>query len=420
MVISHPIQHYAPLFRTLAGVPGLEVRVFYCCDWGVKPYHDSGFGQTFAWDVDLLSGYDSVFLPIRRRPRSAGFLDMDNPSVGRYLDEFNPHALWLHGYSQRTIWRAARWASGRAALLHFGDSELLHDRGVVRRALKRAILRWHFGRCDAFVTIGDNNEAYYRHYGVPPEKMFRGACPVDVQRFRAGAGERPASRRSIRERFQLPPDALVALQVGKLEPRKRPFDLVEAVGALAADAVPVAGLLVGDGPLRGAVETRIRERGLEGRMRVSGFVNQREMPSLLAGGDILVVASDFDPHPLVVTEAMAVGLPIVASDRIGCVGETDSAQPGRNTAVFSCGDVVGLTAALRRLTDDPGERERLGRSSELLADTQDLPVAAEAVLRALRAVADRRTDIWDVDARDSARRLSMPPAAATVGGRGAT
>src|SRR5207302_1428408 len=120
-----------------------------------------------------------------------------------------------------------------SAVVYFGDSELVHRRSWAARALKELVLRWFFRRCQAFVTIGDNNEAYYRHYGVPPEKLFRGAYPVDVARFRARLAEpgRP-SRGELRRRHGIPEDALVVLFLAKMITIKRPGDVVEALGQL--------------------------------------------------------------------------------------------------------------------------------------------------------------------------------------------
>jgi len=388
-VISHPIQHFSPLFRALAANPGLELRVLYCCDWGVADYRDPGFGTTFKWDVDLLSGYESVMLPIRRRPRTMSFLEIDNPGVTDALDAFRPDAIWLHGYSHRTIWRAAAWARGRARLLHFGDSELVHRRAAWRERLKAPILARHFARCDAFITIGDANEAYYERYGVPRSKMFRGAYPIDLARFRAAvaAPGRP-SRAELRFRYGLSPSSFVAVLAGKLEARKRPLDFVDAIAHARAGGTPVQGLLVGDGPLRAEVDARIAARSLAGHVAVTGFVNQSEIPLVLEAGDVLVTASEMDPHPLVVSEGLAVGLPVVASDRVGCLGPTDSARPDVNALVFPCGDVPALASQLSRLVADPALLERLRLASRELAPTQDASVTASAVAKAL-GIADR-------------------------------
>src|SRR5204863_7497552 len=110
-------------------------------------------------------------------------------------------------------------------------------------------------------------------------------------------------------------------------------DFVEAIARLRDTTPRVEGLIVGSGPLEAAVRRRIQELGLEDRIQMSGFVNQSEMPQVLWTGDILAMCSEKDPHPLAVSEGMAVGNAIVASDRVGCVGPTDAARPGRNALV---------------------------------------------------------------------------------------
>ena len=136
------------------------------------------------------------------------------------------------------------------------------------RLVKQLVVRRHFRRCDAFITVGDNNEAYYKHYGVTAAKMFRGAYPVDVSRFRTALAlpDRP-SRGQVRQRFGLPADGLVVISSGKLQPIKRPHDLVEAVAILRRQGVPLYALFVGDGPLRPSLEQRIRDLELDENRR---------------------------------------------------------------------------------------------------------------------------------------------------------
>ncbi|MCA9052365.1 MAG: glycosyltransferase family 4 protein [Planctomycetaceae bacterium] len=374
-----------PLFQHLARQLDVEIKVFYCCDWGVREYTDSGFGKSFAWDIPMLDGYESEFLPIRRRPRSLSFFEMDNPEVGSRLSEFQPDAVWVHGYTHRTSWRVLRWARGRARVLYFGDSELLSARGVGSRAMKRIVLPRYFARCDGFLTIGDNNEAYYRHYGVPAEKFHRGSFPIDVTRFReAVAGLTDDDRQQLRGTFGLSPNSLVVLFVGKLIDIKRPLDLVEAVARLTASHPRVEALVVGSGPLEASVRRRINELQLGNRIRLTGFVNQSEMPRVLWLGDVLAMCSEKDPHPLAVSESMSVGNAIVASDRVGCVGLTDSARVGENTLCYPCGDVPALADCLKRLAGDLDLLRQMQQRSRELAWTQDVTVARDAVVRFLQ------------------------------------
>ena len=385
-VISHPIQHYSPVFRALAKVPGLAVKVFYFCDHGVRESFDPGFGQAFKWDVPLLDGYDYEFLRPGYSPPIFGFREVDSPDLSRRLDAYRPHALWVHGYGQGIGWRAVRWAKRHgAAVLYFGDSELVHDRSLLARTLKRLVLPAFFRRCDAFITIGDNNERYYCHYGVAPDRLFRGACPVDIGRFTAvreamGVEE----RHNLRQRFGLSDDAFVVALSGKLIPRKRPLDVAEAIARLQDSPRRVAALFIGEGPQRGELEARIRQLGIAPRAIITGFVNQSEIAQVLLAADALVVASDMDPHPLAVTESLALGHPIIASDRVGCVGPTDTARPGVNALVYPCGDVGLLAQAIGALAGDPALYRRMAAASLRLAPGQDVSATVTSVLLALR------------------------------------
>ena len=386
VVISHPIQHFAPLFRELAKQPEIQLKVFYCCDWGVNSYRDPGFGEEFQWDVPLLEGYDSEFLPIARRPKSLGFFDIDNPQVHRYLNAYKPDAVWLHGYGHRTSWRVRRWARNRAKILFFGDSELLAPRSFKARLLKRLVLPRFYRRCDGFLTIGDNNEDYYRHYGVPDTKMFRGCFPIDLERFRVATAQLTiADRERLRARFRLSSDAIVALLVGKLIDIKRPLDLIEAVALLRDRELRVETLIVGSGPLEERVRRRIRELDVEDQVQMAGFVNQVELPSLLWLGDVIAMCSEKDPHPLAVSESMAVGNAVIASDRVGCVGPTDAARPGSNADVYPCGDVSALADRLQRFAVDKTRREAMRSASLSIVETQGVEFACSAVLDFLRS-----------------------------------
>src|SRR5216684_2228301 len=67
IIVSHPIQYFAPWFRELDRVPDIDLKVFFCCDWGLKEYVDPGFRTKMAWDIPLLEGYDHEFLSAARR-----------------------------------------------------------------------------------------------------------------------------------------------------------------------------------------------------------------------------------------------------------------------------------------------------------------------------------------------------------------
>src|SRR5579875_1138628 len=102
-LVSHPIQYQAPLLRRIAREPDIDLTVLYGSDFSVRGYQDRGFGVEVQWDVPLLDGYKSHFLP---RLRDTGTVSATSPISRGILRRLrNPDgspafdALWVHGYA---------------------------------------------------------------------------------------------------------------------------------------------------------------------------------------------------------------------------------------------------------------------------------------------------------------------------------
>ena len=98
IVTSHPIQYAAPLYAYLSRDPALALTVLYCSDQSLRGELDPGFGQPVAWDIDLLAGYDSIFLGRRALTRRlGGFWSLVCPELGWELRRARYDAVWIHG-----------------------------------------------------------------------------------------------------------------------------------------------------------------------------------------------------------------------------------------------------------------------------------------------------------------------------------
>jgi glycosyltransferase involved in cell wall biosynthesis len=410
VINTHPIQHFAPLWAEVARGGGVTLKVFYCTDWGVKEYKDPGFGETFRWDVDLLSGYDAEILPIKRRPENMSFREVDNPEVGAALDRFRPDVLVLFGYGTLTNWRALAWARRREVrVLVFSDSELKHARPLWARAAKELVVRAFFSQVDGALPIGNCNAEYYLHYGLPAGSLHACPLPVDGARFLAAAGEAAESREAVRREYGIGAGDFVFASVGKYIARKRHADVAEALLRLPEEARRRSWvMLVGEGPLRTELTMIAGRAG--GRVILTGFVNQSRMPAYFAAADVLVVASEHDPHPLVVTEGLFLGLAVIASDRIGCIGPDDTVRPGENGLVYPCGDVGALARAMGRMIEEPEQYRQFCDKSRWIAPSQDTTAAAARFTRAAISAASRP----QASLRERARRLVPIPRAASA------
>jgi len=388
MVVSHPIQHYAPMYREIAALGEVDLRVFFAWRWGVDSYHDPEFGRAVQWDVPLTEGYEHEFLPIRRPPTQISFWQVDNPEVRSALARFDPNVVSVHGYAQRTLWRAIGWAGDRRRpVLLYGDSSVSTRTSWPRRALKRLVVTEIYRQLDGAMAVGDRNRDYHLRYGMPVERLFPGALPVDAKRILAAVPDGAAARLEIRRRFGISPEAFVVIFAGKYVPWKRPLDLSRAVSLLAGRGRDVVALFAGDGPLAPEIEAAGRAIG-ENRIVLAGFVNQAEIPRLYVAADVLAVPSERDSHPLAVSEAATLGIPAILSERCGCIGENDVARPGETALVHECGDVEGLAAAIERLASDRALLRRLGSRAREVAATQDVHPAAQLFTDAARKLAE--------------------------------
>lgn len=148
--------------------------------------------------------------------------------------------------------------------------------------------------------------------------------------------------------------------VGRLAAPKDALTLVRALAALGP--MPFSALLVGDGPDRPEVEAEVRSLALEDRVELAG--SRADVPALLAAADVFVLSSRSEGAPFSILEAMAAGLPVVASD-VGGVGEL--VADGETGLLVASADSARLAEALRSLLADPGLRKRLGAAGQARA-----------------------------------------------------
>jgi glycosyltransferase involved in cell wall biosynthesis len=360
---SHPIQYFAPLYAYLNRASDLEITALYLSDVSVRGGRDKGFNRDVKWDVDLLSGYRSVFLGPAAQIREPGkFWSLIAPQVIRELRSGRYDVLWLHGHQHaaNVLALVAAKIAGIPVMMR-GETHLGLPRRGLKSMLRRPLMRAFYGCCDRLLTIGSANAAFYRSLAVPDHKLFLVPYAVDNARFMEAAELTAEQKATIRQKYKIALDRPAVLYAAKFTLRKRPNDLLQAAMRLNQEsAAPFTLVMAGSGEL----EPELRAFCTEYRIRnavFTGFINQSELPRLYAACDVFVLPSQDEPWGLAVNEAMCARLPIVVSREVGCV--PDLVADGINGFTLHAGDTDALTRAIRCLIEDPRLRLRQGEAS---------------------------------------------------------
>lgn len=361
-VNSHPIQYFVPLYRRINESPDLEAVPIYLTDHSLRGDFDPGFKQKIAWDVDLISGTEPLFVSgAHRRKLDPGPFRMLAPGVIRAVREARLDALVVHGHN----FGANHLATLTAKLLGIpvlsrGETHLGLPVSPSRQIWRQRIMSRYYRLIDGFLVIGSRNRAFYKSMGVPDDRLFDFPYTVDNARMIAAASLEGEERAVCRAKYGLRPGVPAVLYASKFMRRKHPDAVIEAVRRLRAEGLDVDAVMVGSGEME--AELRALAAAVPGHpISFPGFINQRELPRLFGACDLFVLPSEAEPWGLIINEAMCGGIPILASEEIGSVA--DLVADGENGLLFPAGDVSALTTALRKVVADPELRERMGRAS---------------------------------------------------------
>lgn len=346
----------------------LEICVLYLTDSGVVPQFDPGFGQDIKWDIELLDGYTSRIFQPGQSINKKSFWERYDSGMEKAVIEIDPDAILLYGYSSRMNWSALKIAKQRGIKVFYNsdsNARLQRPYAFLKSGLKRIALGYFFKRVDVFLSPSAANREYLNCFGVPNSKIHWLPFAIDVNRFRniGNDGERKFS----------------FIWAGKFIPLKRLSDYLTALEILRSEQWKFKALLVGSGPEGEKFSKQINSLVQSGHLESIGFVNQSEMPGLLASADVLVFTSERDQYGLIATEASAAGCGLIVADSIGCVGFPGVAQSGYNALIYDVGNVSKLTKYMRKCLIESKLVRELQNASQDIAAAHDISCAANII-----------------------------------------
>lgn len=281
--------------------------------------------------------------------------------VQRYIRRNSPFDI-IHGESSK--------GGGFARLLKlFGARKVLYSPHAFITLSPRLPFtkRWIFQSIevllshltDVIVCSSQNEREHAIAMGIAPHRLalvVNGRTPAPVR-----------DRASLRTSLGFDDDKVVIGFAGRLETQKAPQRLIEAALRLLPKAPYLHLLVIGDGPERASLETRMREAGLQDRATWLGAVNAVEyMPAM----DMLAMPSLYEGFAYVLIEALQAGLPLVATP-VG--GTHESILPSKNGIVVPHHPIEPLVAALRQLGLDADLRQRMAEAARARAAYFSVP-----------------------------------------------
>ena len=231
-----------------------------------------------------------------------------------------------------------------------------------RYALAELIKRIVVSSFSAGLAGGQLQREYLVTLGLPRNRVFTGYDVVDNEYFRQKAEEVRSQASEVRMKYGLPRKYFLAS--ARFVPKKNLPVLIRAYvryrrladsgedGQRTTDNRPWDLVLLGDGPLKADICRLISDFRLHGHVHLPGFIQYGELPGYYALADGFVHASTTEQWGLVVNEAMATGLPVIVSNRCGCV--PDLVAEGKNGFTFnpeSVEDLSKLMVDMSRLSD---------------------------------------------------------------------
>jgi glycosyltransferase involved in cell wall biosynthesis len=266
----------------------------------------------------------------------------------RVMRAFRPAVVHTHSYVLRYSLPAGL-AARAGAMVHTVHNLASKEVDLAGRLIHRAAFR----RRVAAVAVGEQVRSSFREwYGVEPAATIPNG--IDSDAFR-----RPGARQRWRHQNGFAEGDFLIASVSRLDPQKNPLGLIEAFAQAFGDDLNCHLLLAGDGSLREAARDLAARRGVAERVNFLGV--RADVAEMLAACDLFALSSHWEGSPLAVMEAMAAGLPVVAT-AVG--GLPELVADGETGLLVPPGEERAFADALAGLARDSGRRQEMAAAAQ--------------------------------------------------------
>ncbi|NEO28805.1 MAG: glycosyltransferase family 4 protein, partial [Kamptonema sp. SIO4C4] len=287
------------------------------------------------------------------------FWGLVNPQLLALVGEFDGVIAYT-GYTYASFWLAALAAKlrGKGFIFSTDTSSLAsRDRASWKSWLKPALLPYIYRLADAILVSTRYGKQVVEGLGIPEQRVVITPFVADNEWWlQEAAMVNPVQ---VRRDWGIPEDAVVIVFCAKLQPWKRPQDILEA---FAAVNLPHAYLLyVGEGAMRSQLTETAQQLQVQDRVKFLGFLNQTQLPAVYRAADLLCLCSEYEPFGVVVNEAMLCQCAVIVSDKVGA---RELVEPEKTGFIYPCSDVGTLSSILQEILPQKAKLVKMGKAAQ--------------------------------------------------------
>ncbi|MCC6793586.1 MAG: glycosyltransferase [Candidatus Hydrogenedentes bacterium] len=307
-----------------------------------------------------------------------------NYTLARELAHLKPEVIVCCGWDTPASFYAAWYAARTKTPLVLWSGSTAAEQTLLR-AVTKPIVKWLVRRASAWVAYGSRAKAYLVSLGAHADRTFLAYNAVALDAI--GPIDANSCAASLREQLKIR-TKYVALFCGNLLDLKGVGDLIEAF-ARVDRRFDVTLLLLGSGKDEARYRQRVRALGIDDRVLYAGFVSRDAVPQFYAMSDVLVLPSRSEVWGLVINEALACGVPVIATD--ACGAAPDLIQDNVNGFIVPARNADALANAITRYFAEPERHAEMREAARASIAPFTISRAADAFVDAVRCALETRT-----------------------------
>jgi len=339
-----------------------------------------------GWKTKVYQGFNYKILPdlaigFQNKATQESFSFHTNPTLAFALLKRPYDVMIIGGFASLSSYIAflVSKIKRKPVILWIGNT--LQDEPSTLRKIAMPIIKLLMKFSNAFVVYGTRSKDYVTSFGIPRERVFTAINVGNVEFFKAESERLKGQKGVIKGELDIKSNKVI-LYIGQFIKRKGVKYLLDAFSKLKGEEKDTGLVLIGDGPQR--EELMQKGHGVKD-IHFIDAIQPESLPSYYVIADVFILPSLYERFGIVVSEAMASGLPIIATEKSGA--SADLIRDGVNGYVVKDRDVDGLYAALRKILKDPQLSRRMGgNSSRMIENEFNLDKTTQGLIEAIKYV----------------------------------